>query len=237
MFEDSLMESAGRIRTRSRYFAVGSFALQAMLLAAMVICPFVHPATLPKQALTTLLTAPPVPQAPARLPEHATTATHVQPITLENLLAAPIRIPQHHAMGVTDSVPPPADLGLGRTEGGGDSDVLHSIGRVPPPIIKPAPQGPIRISSGVAAGQLLAPIQPVYPAIAKAAGIHGTVTVEAVIAKDGTIQNLHVVSGPPLLQQAALDAIAKAHYRPFKLNDEAVEVQTTINVIFTLGGS
>jgi len=101
--------------------------------------------------------------------------------------------------------------------------------------VKPAPvKGPIRVSSGVAAGQLLTSIQPVYPAIAKEAHISGTVVVQAMIAKDGSIQHVQVISGPPLLRQAALDAIARARYRPFLLNGEPVEIETTINVVFTM---
>src|SRR5277367_129797 len=85
MFEDSLVESTGRIRTRSKYFAIGSFALQALLLAALALYPFLHPATLPKQALTMLLTAPPVPPSPANLPQRtASAAAHPQTIVIEN---------------------------------------------------------------------------------------------------------------------------------------------------------
>jgi len=73
-----------------------------------------------------------------------------------------------------------------------------------------------------------------YPAIAHAAGVEGTVVLAAVIARDGSIQNLHVVSGSAMLQQAALDAVRTWRYRPYLLNDEPVEVETTINVIFRL---
>src|SRR3984957_13944411 len=100
MFEDSLVESTGRIRTRSKYFAIGSFALQALLLTALALYPFLHPATLPKQALTMLLTAPPVPASPPNLPRAASAAAHPQPIMIDNPLAAPIRIPQHVATTV-----------------------------------------------------------------------------------------------------------------------------------------
>ena len=83
---------------------------------------------------------------------------------------------------------------------------------------------------------LIAPIRPVYPAIAKAAGVQGTVVVEAVISRKGTVESLHVVSGPAMLQQAALDAIREARYQPFRLNGEPTEVQTTITVNFRMGG-
>jgi protein TonB len=82
---------------------------------------------------------------------------------------------------------------------------------------------------------LLAPIMPVYPAIAKAAGVQGAVVLEAVISKTGRIESLHAVSGPQMLRGAALDAVQAARYQPYRLNGEATEVQTTITVVFRLG--
>jgi protein TonB len=75
---------------------------------------------------------------------------------------------------------------------------------------------------------------PVYPPIAKAARVSGTVVLQALIGKDGGIESLHVVSGPAMLQQAALDAVKSWVYRPYLLNGKPVEVETTVNVIFTL---
>jgi protein TonB len=97
------------------------------------------------------------------------------------------------------------------------------------------PKGPVRISSGVMEGSLLAKFLPVYPAIAKAAGVHGTVVLQATISKNGTIENLRVMSGPVLLQQAAMDAVKTWRYRPYLLNGEPVKVETTVNVVFDLG--
>lgn len=93
----------------------------------------------------------------------------------------------------------------------------------------------MRVSKGVIAGLLLSPIRPVYPPIAKTAGISGTVVVEAVISKAGAIESLHVVSGPEMLRNAALDAIRAARYQPFRLNGEPIDIQTTITVNFRLG--
>ena len=59
--------------------------------------------------------------------------------------------------------------------------------------------------------------------------------LDAIIGKDGTIRDLNVVSGPDMLQQAAIDAVQSWRYRPYMLNGEPVEVRTKINVIFTLG--
>ena len=109
----------------------------------------------------------------------------------------------------------------------------------PAPNVSRAPTkttGPVKVSSGVSTGMLLTPIQPVYPAIAKAAGVQGTVVMEAMISKAGRIESLHAISGPPMLRQAALDAVQAARYRPFQLNGQPTEVQTTITVVFQLGG-
>ncbi len=78
--------------------------------------------------------------------------------------------------------------------------------------------------------------QPVYPAIAKAARISGTVVIHATISKTGTIENLQVIDGPPMLRQNAIEAVRQWRYRPYLLNGEPVEVDTTVNVVFSLGG-
>jgi protein TonB len=76
--------------------------------------------------------------------------------------------------------------------------------------------------------------KPVYPPLARAARISGTVRLTAVIARDGTIQHLQLISGPPLLTAAALEAVAKWRYKPTLLSGEPVEVITEILVNFTL---
>ena len=94
----------------------------------------------------------------------------------------------------------------------------------------------IRISSGVTQGLKIRNVDPVYPPIAKAARAQGVVILQAIIGKDGSIQNLHVVSGSPLLTQSALDAVKQWRYRPYILNGDPVEVETTVEVRFTLAG-
>jgi protein TonB len=92
----------------------------------------------------------------------------------------------------------------------------------------------MRVSSGVEDALLIRKTMPVYPPIGQAAHVEGTVVLEATISKSGTIENLRVASGPPILRQAALDAVQNWRYRPYLLDGEPVEVETTINVIFTL---
>jgi protein TonB len=103
-------------------------------------------------------------------------------------------------------------------------------------MVKAAPPKVVKISSGVMAGMLLLKTTPMYPPIARAARVQGTVVLQASISKTGAIENLHVVSGPAMLQQAALDAVRSWRYKPYLLNNEPVEVETQVNVIFTLGG-
>jgi protein TonB len=75
---------------------------------------------------------------------------------------------------------------------------------------------------------------PVYPPLPRAVHLQGTVVLQATISRGGTIENLRVMSGPAMLQQAALDAVEQWHYRPYLLNGQPVEVETTVNVIFKL---
>lgn len=239
MFEDSLVESTGRIRTRSKWFAIGSLLFQLAILAVLVLMPYLYPAALPKQAFTKLFLAPPPPMRRAESQPPATAARAAGPVLL-SALNAPSRIPQHVAMHVTDtSEPGEISPGFERSsDGPGVMEAILGTDSVPAPHVVAAPKprsGPLRISAGVAEGRLLTPIRPVYPAIAKSARIQGVVVVEAVISRQGTIENLKVLSGPPLLVQAAVSAIAQARYYPYALNGEPVEVQTTIDVVFRLG--
>jgi protein TonB len=103
------------------------------------------------------------------------------------------------------------------------------------PNVKAAAQKPPVISAGVAAGMLITKTPPVYPSIARTARISGTVVIQATITKAGTLTATHIVSGPSMLQQAALEAVKSWRFRPYKLNNEPIDVSTTVNVIFTLG--
>lgn len=90
------------------------------------------------------------------------------------------------------------------------------------------------ISAGVAEGMLIHRTEPVYPEFAKNAHVSGTVMLGGEITKTGSLAGLHVLSGPPVLRGPALDAVKNWRYRPYMLNNQPVEVQTTIKVIFSL---
>lgn len=240
MFEDSLVESTGRIRTRSKRLAVGSFFLQAALIAVLALFPYLYPASLPKQALTTLLIAPPPPSAPAFVAVRAA-APHSESAPVLASLNLRSHIQPNAPMNAHEDDPAPGPVEIGAERCGSANcpglSAIPGLGNGPSPhvVVAPKPKtGPVRVSAGVATGLLLTPIRPVYPAIAKAAHVQGTVVVEATISKSGDVVNAHTVSGPAMLAQAAIQAIAQAKYQPFKLNGEPVDVETTINVTFTL---
>jgi TonB family protein len=86
------------------------------------------------------------------------------------------------------------------------------------------------------AGEIVTKVAPVYPPEAKAARIQGTVVLHAIIGKDGKIESLHVLSGPPELTQSAMDAVSQWVYKPYLLNGEPTEVDTTITVTYSFGG-
>jgi protein TonB len=235
MFEDSTFESTGRIRTRSRGWMLATLVLNSSILLVLILIPLVYPEALPHQVLSLLLTAPPPPPPPAPPQEQRPTqAFHGVPQMDEGTLVAPSQIPS----GIKKFAGPeesavPGNLNLegvpGATFVPGDAFRGQKTVTVAPP----AKQGPVRVSSSVVAGMLLRKTLPVYPPIAVAARVEGVVVLQATISKAGTIENLRVISGPAMLQQAALDAVREWRYRPYLLNGEPVEVETTVNVIFT----
>jgi protein TonB len=106
------------------------------------------------------------------------------------------------------------------------------------PVARPtiASEGRLRVSSGVAQGLLVRQVAPRYPQQAVQAHVEGTVVLQAVIGKDGRVQNVHALSGNPMLIPAAIDAVSRWRYKPYQLNGEPVEADTQINVKFMLSG-
>jgi TonB family protein len=92
----------------------------------------------------------------------------------------------------------------------------------------------VRIAGGIAAGQVISKVNPIYPPIARASGVAGAVVLHAIIGKDGTVQELAATSGPPELMSSAMEAVKQWVYKPFLLNGEPVEVDTTITVNYSL---
>lgn len=238
MFEDSLVVSQVR-RTSSpeRWTALASMSIQFALAALVIALPLMHPERLALRMDTPHILIPP-PRPPVSI-------EHVQSSAASSGMAAPTATRTFTAPPVLPSLLPqndglpsisPVPFGMGAASGVPNS---LGIGDAHTPRIAvirvPASPGPLRISSGVSSGMLLAPIRPVYPEIARMARVEGTVVVAAIISRTGTIDSLRVISGPVMLQQAAIDAIRAARYQPYRLNGSATEVQTTISINFRLG--
>ena len=235
MFEDATFESTGRIRTHSRGWMLAAFAFNSSILLALVLIPLICPEAIPNRGITLLrewLTPPPAAQQPEQ--KQAAPAVSHASTNMSDPFAAPRVIPGNILMVTTQE--PPTMIAIGGPENGvhgGIGDPIFNPAPTPR-IVHPEVKQTMRVSGMVEAGLLLHKTIPVYPALAKAARVSGTVVLEATISRNGTIENLRVTNGPPLLQKAALDAVQSWVYRPYLLNGEPVEVETTVNVIFTL---
>jgi periplasmic protein TonB len=238
MFEDSLMESGNRIKRKNKFWSFVAFLLNGGALLALVIWPLLHPEALPKQMMAALMVAPSPPPPPP--PKAPAPKVQTKSEMLSTELHAPSRIPkaikQVNEAAILPSMMSLTDMrDLSSGIPGGIGTVIDSLGAGRPAVVKPRAPISLNVSSGVMAGNLLVKTMPQYPAIPKAAHIQGTVVLQATISKSGTIQNLRIISGHPMLQQAAMDAVRSWRYKPYLLNGEPVEVETTINVVFNLG--
>jgi periplasmic protein TonB len=236
MFEDSTFESTGRIKTRSRRWMLAAFILNGSILLALVLVPLIYPSALPSHFIPPLLVAPAAPQPETPQPVHVRPAVaHDFSEMMGRTIVMPTRIPI--------SIIAPSD-----PEPGFDHNIATEIGssgpggngenpfgpRQPVTVVHPPISSSVRLPSRLVESTLIYKTIPQYPIIAKTVGVQGTVVLQATISKSGTIENLQVISGPQMLQQAAISAVKTWRYRPYLLNDQPVEVETTVSVIFKL---
>ena len=244
MFQDCLIESGGRLKTKRVWTTLFSVVMQAFLIGIMILVPLIYTEALPKQQLMTFLVAPPPPPPPPPAAAPVQAVKVVQTDIENGQLRTPSKIPQKVAMIKEEDAPPPvSSMGgvvggvpggvPGGQMGGVLGGILSSSAMAPPRLA--APQR-IRLAQGVTDGQRVVSTQATYPSIAKMARVQGDVVLQAIISKQGTIENLRVVSGHPMLVQSALDAVRQWRYRPYLLNGEPVEVETVITVKFSLTG-
>jgi len=244
MFEDSLIESGNKLKTKRGVTTVFSFLLQIFLLGILILIPLIYTDALPKQQLMTFLVAPPPPPPPPPPPAAAVVKVvrQIQSELINGQLRTPTKIPQKIQMIKEEDAPPPMMSGgmLGGVPGGvpGGSmggvigGIVNAAGAIPKQVI---PQR-VRVSSGVSTGLLIRKITPTYPPLARQARIQGQVVLQAEISKEGTIQNLQLISGHPMLAPAAIEAVKQWRYKPYLLNGEPVAVETQVVVNFSLSG-
>ncbi len=189
----------------------------------------------PAIRLSTLDTPQASNSRPASVASRATPPP-VQSQMMHDQLTAPNMIPQSLKKEGVAEPPPASDFSAAGAEGEGSNGSLGNVFKGhSKPTVTTVPAKPLSISAGVAVGLLIKKTDPIYPPIAKSARVSGTVVLQATISKSGAITNLHVVSGPSMLRQAATDAVRSWRYRPYKLNNDPIDVDTTVNLVFTLG--
>jgi periplasmic protein TonB len=241
MFEDMVVSSARPSKTNKPWTVVVSMIFQSLFLGILILIPLIYTEALPKTMMATLLVAPPPPPPPPP-PPAATPVVKVKPqvhLMDAGKLVAPKVIPKEVKIIKEEAEP---DMGAatggvpggvaGGSLGGTIGGVIGGMGGAPPPP-KPTQQR-IRQGGSVQAALLVNKVQPVYPPLARQTRIAGTVRLHAIISKTGSVESLEVLSGHPLLVRAAMDAVQQWRYKPTLLNGEPVEVDTTIDVIFSL---
>jgi protein TonB len=218
-----------RVGTRSRYTVPLSLAAHALVVVGILAATILGPAVLPSPASGELILLAdmhiPEPPPPRAL------AARVAPVAAVNPNAAPVVAPDH----IAPEVPVPDDIRIndasvtGIIPGTTDFDTV--VGEPPAP---PAPVVPVRVGGKVRPPTKTVDVPPIYPPMALAARVDGTVVIEAVIDTDGRVQSTRVLRSIPLLDTAALTAVGQWAYTPSLLNGVPVPVIMTVTVTFKL---
>jgi protein TonB len=241
---ESDVESLSTGRVLRRKALTLSVALETALVASIFLFPLLFPSVLP--TILSKAPAPPyhrgftdifVQQTP-----HGPSAPAAPNHSVVPIFAQPPRIPTTIYSGPDTAPSAPSATGdAGPGVPGGDINSLGipgGLGTQPPPEIKPPspekPTRPVKVSQGVMAASILHQVQPAYTPVERTMRLSGEVLLHAIIGKDGTVRELQVVSGNPLLAQTAIAAVRQWRYRPTLLNGEAVDVDTIVSVKFIL---
>jgi protein TonB len=247
MFENTLLPLGDRAaRRRTRLIVAVSLSTQIAALSFLMIEPLLYPAQMPPFHLAHLQTVelvrpkPPVPIKPVIVKPAVATAIQAPATQAPVLTARPSLADSNPAPLAEPPLLPYGAASMGTPSlpsilGSGDGSPTGTRVSVKPAASGEGAAGKVRLSSGITAGLLLAPIHPEYPQIAKLTRTEGTVIVTAIIDTQGRIIGLKVLSGPAMLRSAAENAIREARYRPYLLNGQPVEVETTISVNFHMG--
>jgi protein TonB len=237
-----LQIESGATLHRNPWVGVAAVSLQLLLLLALVLIPLFHTDPLPKrETLTMLYLQPPSAgsgnvtkmQAPKLASAYtATSAAITQPLhKTQEVPPTPVAA----EAGVVGGVPG----GVGGSPTGVLSEAIGSARSLPIPVKTPdpTPVKRIRVASRVVEANLIHDVAPQYPPEAGRARIEGTVVLMAVIGTDGSVKDVRVESGLPMLAQAAIDAVRQWRYKPYMIDGEPVEVDSRITINFTLRAS
>lgn len=251
LFAEALLEFSPTRPKRPVLDLLLSLFIHTLALAILLLIPLYFTEAIDlKQFTQTLLVAPPPPPPPPPPAAPAVAKMARAPrrvFTVAGKLLAPTAIPETVAMIKEEALPPDVGIGYGVEGGvpggvpGGQAGgviggILGSSARTQVPL-PPPPQvsrEPIRVGGRVQAPRLVRRVDPVYPPLAMQARVQGEVIIDAVIETDGTVSEMQVISGHPLLIQAALDAVRRWRYEPTYLNEQPVAVKLVVTVRFTL---
>ena len=240
MFEQTLIQTAADTRGRKRYAVLLSYVLEAIAVNVALLFPLLHTEALPLENPPRI--PPPTRYIPPHIqvvdtPRELRATTRPAPI---NVFQQPSRIPSRvdrspepPTPSVTGIPAPFVDGAIPVTDFRQQNAILQSM--LHKPALPPTHPTLVPRASKAQESLLIRQIKPSYPPLAIQARVEGSVVIQAVIARDGTIQHLEVVHGHPLLVQAAVDAVKQWRYRPFLLDGDPVEVETQIIVNFNLG--
>ena len=243
MFEEMVVSSPTGKKTNKPWTVMVSMAVQVLFLAILILIPLIYTEALPRTLMSSILLAPPPPPPPP--PPPAAVQVIRKPVAHlmdAGKLVTPKAIPKDVKIIKEEAEPPDMGGGMiggvpggvaGGSAGGVLGGVIGGAGTAPPPPPKVAPKR-VTVGGNVQAARLVNRVQPIYPPLARQTRISGTVKLHAIIGKNGAVEQLQVVSGHPLLVQSALDAVRQWRYQPTLLNGDPVEVDTEIDVIFSL---
>jgi|HubBroStandDraft_6_1064221.scaffolds.fasta_scaffold467169_2 protein TonB len=242
---ECLVDNDPAVRVRARRLRskalVLSVALEALILAALLVWPLISPGALTAHYIVT----PAPPYSGGGAAHHEQPTMHHPHASSFPTICLAVCAPALHPQAPASASEAP-DIGLNESQGGeGPGQPGIGPGFLPggtgdrvivpePPHAESSHVRPTRMSEGVMAAMLVNRVDPQYPKIARAAHISGVVHLRAIIAKNGTVRELEVVDGNPLLAQAARVAVQNWRYQPTRLNGEPVEVETYVTVNFIL---
>ncbi len=254
LFSEALLDMSPTRPQNRTLDVTASLVIHLALLTVVVLLPLIYTEALDLKAFTqTMLVAPPPPPPPPPPPSPVVVRVAPTPkrfLTAAGKLWAPSAIPEKVAMIKEEPLPPEVNPGggvpggvpggiPGGQQGGVLGGILSGLPQSNPAALpippRPAPRAPVRVGGLVKPPRPLSTPQPIYPTLARQARIQGEVIIDAVIDASGNVVEMQVLSGPPLLVPAALEALARWKYEPTLLNGEPIAVRMHVTVSFRLG--
>jgi periplasmic protein TonB len=236
MFSESLLETSWAERGRRSWTTLTSFAAQAVIIAGLMLIPLLMTAGPPlARTVSTPIRVTRNDPGPAPQPHDGGRAGGARIIPYTGRILEPGYLPHPRPDPGEQPMPPGAGPDIGPYLPSGPGLAIAISGTHPVIPAAPKPVETVFRKSEILQGHLLRKVEPKYPPLAMAARIQGPVVLAAVISKAGTMENLRLVSGHPMLAGAAIDAVRQWRYQPYILNGDVIEVETEITVNFVLG--